>query len=76
MLPPPAPVHDPARLAAIARRRRRNTAVSTVSTVVVLGVLAVIIVTSPGWPAVQESFFDIDYAREVLPDIAEGLRLT
>lgn len=71
-----APVHDPARLAAIAKRRRRNTAVSTVSTVVVLGVLAVVIVTSPGWPAVKESFFDVDYAREVLPDIVAGLRLT
>ncbi len=72
----PAPVHDPARLAAIAKRRRRNTTVSALSTIVVLGVLAVVIVTSPGWPAVQESFFDVDYAREVFPDIAAGLRLT
>ncbi|MEO8106652.1 MAG: ABC transporter permease subunit, partial [Actinomycetes bacterium] len=71
-----APVHDPARLAAISKRRRRNMAVSTVSTVVVLGVLAIVIVSSPGWPAVKESFFDVDYAREVLPDIVKGLRLT
>jgi polar amino acid transport system permease protein len=71
-----APVHDPERLAAIASRRRRNTTVSTVSTVVVLGVLALLIVTSPGWPAVRESFFNAEYARDVLPDILKGLRLT
>jgi polar amino acid transport system permease protein len=72
----PAPVHDPARLAAIASRRRRNSTVSTVSTVVVLGVLVLLIVTSPGWPAVKESFFNADYARDVMPDILKGLRLT
>jgi polar amino acid transport system permease protein len=72
----PAPVHDPARLAAIASRRRRNSTVSTVSTVVVLGVLVLLIVSSPGWPAVKESFFNADYARDVMPDILQGLRLT
>ncbi len=71
-----APVHDPERLAAIASRRRRNTTVSTVSTVVVLGILTLLIVTSPGWPAVRESFFNAEYARDVLPDILKGLRLT
>ncbi|HUV48879.1 MAG TPA: amino acid ABC transporter permease [Actinomycetes bacterium] len=71
-----APVHDPARLAAIASRRRRNTTVSTVSTVVVLTILVLLIVTSPGWPAVRESFFNAEYARDVLPDILKGLRLT
>lgn len=70
------PVHDPARLEEIARRRRRNTAVSTVSTVLVLGALLALILTSPGWPAVQEKFFNEFYARDVLPDILKGLRLT
>ena len=49
---------------------------STVSTVVVLGVLVLLIVSSPGWPAVKESFFNADYARDVMPDILQGLRLT
>lgn len=75
-VPGVVPVHDPARLAAIAKARRRNTTVSTVSTVLVLGLLAVLIVSSPGWPAVRESFFNEFYARDVLPDILQGLRLT
>lgn len=72
----PAPVLDPARFEAIARRRRRNTTVSTVSTVLVLGVLIVLILNSPGWPAVKQSFFSRLDARDVLPAILEGLRLT
>jgi polar amino acid transport system permease protein len=36
----------------------RSFLVSTVSTVVFLGALTVIVVTSPGWDAVRESFFD------------------
>lgn len=74
--PEPAPVLDPARFEAIARRRRRNTTVSTVSTVLVLGVLIGLILNSPGWPAVKQSFFSADDARAVLPDILKGLRLT
>jgi len=70
------PVYDPARLDAISKRRRRNTAVSTASTILVLGALLVLIVTSPGWPAVRESFFNGFHAREVLPEILTGLKLT
>jgi polar amino acid transport system permease protein len=44
--------------------------------VVVIGILVMVIVSSPGWPAVKKSFFDWDFAREVLPDILEGLKLT
>lgn len=70
------PVYDPARLQAISARRRRNTAVSAVSTVLVLGALVLLVVTSPGWPAVRESFFNGFYARDALPNILAGLRLT
>lgn len=49
---------------------------SATSTVLVLGVLLILIVTSPGWPAVRESFFNGGHARDVLPQILEGLRLT
>jgi len=71
-----APVYDPARLQEISGRRRRNTAISAVSTVLVLGALVFLVVTSPGWPAVQKSFFNSFHAREVLPQIIEGLKLT
>lgn len=49
---------------------------STVSTVLVLGALLALILTSPGWPVVREKFFNEYYARDVLPDILKGLRLT
>lgn len=71
-----APVRDPERVQAIARKHRRNVTISAVSTVVVLGVLLVLIVTSPGWPAVKQSFFNLDDAKAVMPDIVEGLKLT
>ena len=70
------PVHDPERLAAIGRARRRNVTISTVSTVVVLGVLAVLIVSSPGWGAVQQAFFNPRYVDDALPRILEGLKIT
>ncbi len=42
----------------------------------VIGLLVFAIVSSTGWPAVKESFFDWEFGREVLPDILDGLKLT
>jgi polar amino acid transport system permease protein len=50
-------------------------AIATVSSILVLGALAAVVVTSPGWPVVQETFFDRAYGREVLPAVFEGLLL-
>jgi len=58
-----------------AKQARRRVAISAVSTVVVLGALAVVVVTSPGWGVVRSTFFDLDYAREVLPAVFKGLLL-
>lgn len=71
-----APVRDAERLAAIDRARRRNVTISAVSSLVVLGVLIGLLVTSPGWPAVRESFLNPEFAEDVLPDILQGLKLT
>lgn len=71
-----APVRDAERLAAIDRARRRNVTISAVSSLVVLGVLIGLLVTSPGWPAVRESFLNPEFAEDVLPDILRGLKLT
>lgn len=54
---------------------RNRTTIATVSTVVVLGLLVAVVVMSPGWDRVQQTFFDVDYAGEVLPAVAEGLVL-
>ncbi|MHB8958576.1 MAG: amino acid ABC transporter permease [Candidatus Limnocylindrales bacterium] len=62
-----------------ARRRRedrisavRSTLIALVSTVAVFGLLGYIAVNSPGWPAVQSSFFDGELFSASLPDIASA----
>ncbi len=62
---------------AAARRRhdRRGQTIAAVSTVIVLGGLATLILTSPGWPEVRDTFFDPDVFRESFPDIARAFWL-
>lgn len=45
------------------------------STVLFLAVMSVVVVLSPGWPRVRESFLDWEVARRSLPSIAEGFLL-
>ena len=58
-----------------ARQARRRTAVAGLSSAVVIGVLVALVVTSPGWDVVRSTFFDLQYAREVLPAVFAGLLL-
>jgi len=51
----------------------RSTVVAAVSTVAFFGVLAVVVVRSPGWPEVRDSFFDGDIFGESLRAIAPQL---
>jgi len=62
---------------ATARRTqaRRGQAIAAVSTVVVLGGIAALILTSPGWPEVRDTFFDPEVFRETFPDIARAFWL-
>ncbi len=57
------------------RLRLRSLSIAAAATVAVLGLLAVVLVTSPGWATVQESFFSAEYARDSLPAIADGFLL-
>jgi polar amino acid transport system permease protein len=63
------------RAAARRRRGRRGTAIAALSTVVVLGGLAAIVVTSPGWPAVRETFFSWPDFRRAFPGVLDGFWL-
>jgi polar amino acid transport system permease protein len=47
-------------------------AAASLATVVVIGGLAAVVLLSPGWPRVRESFFDGFHARESLPAIVDG----
>jgi polar amino acid transport system permease protein len=63
------------RQAAKRRQARRGQAVAVASTVVVLGGLATWIFTSPGWPAVQETFFSWSVFTDSFPDVLRGFWL-
>ena len=58
-----------------ARRSRRSTLTALGSTLAFAVLLYVSVTNAPGWPRVQESFFDPDVAWEYLPDILRGLWL-
>ena len=58
-----------------ARRQisRKQFTIAGISSVLVLGALYTLTITSPGWQVVKETFFDLDYGREVLPTVLRGL---
>ncbi|CAB5004647.1 unannotated protein [freshwater metagenome] len=55
------------------RISRRQAIIAAISSVLVLGTLISIAITSPGWAVVRKTFFDVNYGREVLPKVAEGI---
>jgi polar amino acid transport system permease protein len=58
---------------ALRRRMRLRTAtIATVATVLVLGGLTVAVLTSPGWPRVQETFFSWEHAKASFPEVIRG----
>ena len=57
------------------RRDRRGLAISAISTVVVLGGITALIVTSPGWPLVRESFFSAEVFSDTFPDVLDAFWL-
>ncbi len=56
-------------------RARRSTLVALVSTMVFATVLLVAVTSSPGWPRVRDSFFNLRIGWESLPALLEGLWL-
>lgn len=63
------------RLRARRARGRRAILISTVSTIVVLGALTAIVVTSPGWPAVRETFFSAEAFKQSFGQVLQGFWL-
>lgn len=56
-------------------RKQRSILVSVLSTLVFAAVIAVILVNSPGWSRVSETFFDPQVAIDAFPRVIEGLWL-
>ncbi len=62
------------RLAHQRGQRRRALLIGAVSTVIAFGVVTLVVVNSPGWPAVKESFFSWEDFKASFPEILEGFR--
>ena len=56
-------------------RARRSSLVAALSTAALLGLVVGLVVTSPGWERVKETFFNWDKAVDSFPAVLEGLWL-
>lgn len=56
-------------------RKRKSTLVAFGSTIAFAVIAWLSLVNSPGWPRVQQSFFDLDTAVAALPAVLDGLML-
>jgi polar amino acid transport system permease protein len=56
-------------------RARRSTLIALLSTVVFAAVLLFAVTSSPGWPRVRDSFFNLRVGWDSLPALLEGLWL-
>ena len=63
------------RAAAKRRRNRRNALIAALSSVIVIGGLATLVLTSPGWPTVRETFFSWSEFKNAFPEVLDGFWL-
>jgi polar amino acid transport system permease protein len=56
-------------------RKRKSTLVAFVSTIAFAVIAWLSLVSSPGWPRVEQSFFNLETAIAALPSVLEGLLL-
>ena len=72
---PDIPNVDPDRFQAGRRRGRRNALIASLSTVLVFAVIVLAVTSTPGWPQVQEKFFNWDAAVEAWPTVIRAFVL-
>jgi polar amino acid transport system permease protein len=63
------------REAAKRARSRRNAGIAALSSIVVIGGLATLVLTSPGWPTVRETFFSWTEFKNAFPEVLSGFWL-
>jgi len=56
-------------------RKRKSTLVAFISTIAFAVIAWLSLVNSPGWPRVEQSFFNLETAVAALPSVLEGLLL-
>jgi polar amino acid transport system permease protein len=53
-------------------RNRKNAAIASLSSLLVMGTLVIVLVTSPGWISLRDTFFKWAYGVEILPKVLLG----
>ncbi|GAA2297630.1 amino acid ABC transporter permease [Nonomuraea roseoviolacea subsp. roseoviolacea] len=56
-------------------RARRSASIATASTVVFVVLVGWVVTSSPGWPRVQDTFFNPEHFARALPDVLSGFWL-
>ncbi|HKZ13275.1 MAG TPA: amino acid ABC transporter permease [Solirubrobacterales bacterium] len=56
-------------------KARRNALIAALSSVIVIGGLAALVLTSPGWPTVRETFFSWSEFKNAFPEVLDGFWL-
>ncbi len=64
-----------AREAAKRQRAHRAIGIAAISTLLVLGGLTALVLTSPGWPSVRDTFFNWSAFKDAFPDVLDGFWL-
>ena len=54
------------------KRNQRHALIAAISSAAVLGTLIVVLITSPGWITLRDTFFDWAYGVEILPKVLLG----
>lgn len=63
------------REAAKRRHHRRGQLIAAASSVVVIGGLLALVLTSPGWPEVRDTFFSWSIFKDAFPEVLDGFGL-
>ncbi|MDA0633342.1 amino acid ABC transporter permease [Nonomuraea sp. MCN248] len=56
----------------LASQGRRTTSIATASTILFVALAGVVVINSPGWPRVRDTFFDPEMFLRAAPAVAEG----
>ena len=56
-------------------RARRSASIATASTIVFVVLVVAVVTNSPGWPRVQETFFDPEWFVKAVPEVLSGFLL-
>lgn len=66
---------DPVRRARVRAKARRDALISTLSLIAFILVCTLLVGASPGWPTVQQTFFNLDEFKQSFPELLDAFLL-